>query len=434
MLFMFSDCLKKIRGVAIKKYSCLMFALILIITLTACTASNSQEKTNTKGETEPFSVISEGSDNVAQAEVLIFSSDDTDLIKLGTLAFDTYMDYCLSRKTPVEERIASYKLNDISVLSGDINEFYMEVNYDFTTDNDNYLDRVLNTQGKGIWRRYMEMRVKYAYDNVYSIAGIAGGDAQEITLVEFGQEAPTDIFSIINEVKSYFEETGNRVFDISFPVQIEGEDCYKIVVSGKLASSQTYPIDTFAVNLNGDKRYLLNKETDTYEKFQTIPTFACKTSPDGKLRIESVGMYMDGPSGLHALKEMRIINTSTCDVLWSRDSNLTNEFLWSEDSRFVTAGYAGRLWRQTDIVDTKDYSVIKIPIVDDILKTAPDISKPNDGYYITVFKATGWLNPSTVSIQFELRTNNDKVVFGEYEYDVINNKMVIKEINEESRG
>ncbi len=207
-----------------------------------------------------------------------------------------------------------------------------------------------------------------------------------------------------------------------------------MTVSGKLESGKTYRIDTLAVNPNNYKRYSLNKETDTYERYFTLPTFACKTAPDGKLRIESVGMDMDGPSGQHGLKEMRIIDTSTGDVLWSADSFLSNEFLWSEDSRFVTAGYAGRLWRQTDIVDAKNYSVIKIPNTDDILKAAPNILKLNDGFYITIFKATDWLNPSTLIIQFEMRTNNDKVVFGEYEYDVINNKMVLKEINEERCG
>jgi hypothetical protein len=74
---------------------------------------------------------------------------------------------------------------------------------------------------------------------------------------------------ILNDVKSLFEEAENRSFDVSFPVKIEGEDCYKIIVSGKLASNQTYPIDTLAVNPNDYKRYFLDKETDTYERYFT---------------------------------------------------------------------------------------------------------------------------------------------------------------------
>jgi hypothetical protein len=69
-------------------------------------------------------------------EPLIFSSDETDLIKLGSTAFDSYMAVLICEKTPLNERITSYKLNDISVLAGDINEFCVSLNYDFTTDND----------------------------------------------------------------------------------------------------------------------------------------------------------------------------------------------------------------------------------------------------------------------------------------------------------
>ena len=244
--------------------------------------------------------------------------------------------------------------------------------------------------------------------------------------------AESEMEPLFSDIRSLFEEVDNRSFDISFPIKIEGEDFYKIVVSGKLKSNQTYPIDTIAVNPNGDKRYFLNKETDTYERYYTTPTFACKTSPDEKLRIESVGMYQDGPSGLHDLKEMRIINTSTGDVLWSANSDLANEFLWSEDSRFVAAGYSGRQWRQTDIVDTKDYSVIKIPQIEDILNAIPNISRPNNNVPLPIFKAVNWLSPSIIRIQFQWTTNNDTVVSGEYEYDIIDNKMDIKEINEES--
>ncbi len=246
--------------------------------------------------------------------------------------------------------------------------------------------------------------------------------------------AESEIEPLFSEIKSLFEEADNRNFDISFPLEIKGENFYKIVVRGKLESGQTYPLDIIAVNSNGDKRYFLNNKTDTYERFYTTPTFACQTSPDKKLRIESIGMYQDGPSGLHNLKEMRIINTSTGEVLWSASSFLNNEFLWSEDSRFVAAGYAGRQWRQTDIIDTKDYSVIPIPGLDDILKALPHTSKPHDNAAIIIFKATNWLSSSIICIQFQWTTNAGTIVSGEYEYDVINNKMNIKQINEESFG
>lgn len=113
---------------------------------------------------------------VMTAEPLIFSSADTDLIQLGTIAFDTYMTFRMNEKTPIEERIASYTLNDISVLAGDINEFCVSLNYDFTTDNDEFISPGHGAKGKGIWpNNYMEVRIKYAYEDVFSIKSIGTG-------------------------------------------------------------------------------------------------------------------------------------------------------------------------------------------------------------------------------------------------------------------
>lgn len=141
---------------------------------------------------------------------LIFSSDETDLPKLGTIAFDTYMVLRMSEKTPVSERIASYKLNDISVLAGDINEFCVSLNYDFTTDNDSYVNPPRGAKGKGTWPdNYLELRVQHAYEDVYSIIGIGtGGGAQglepyapeqtplEPTAPEWSPEQSIDIVGI----------------------------------------------------------------------------------------------------------------------------------------------------------------------------------------------------------------------------------------------
>ncbi|MGF7143879.1 hypothetical protein HNQ56_002309 [Anaerotaenia torta] len=255
-----------------------------------------------------------------------------------------------------------------------------------------------------------------------------------ITLSACAAENSQEKEKVKSEIQSLFEEADNRSFDLSFPIEVEGEECYKVVVSGKLKSNRTYDMDTFAIHPDGEKQYFLNKETGAYERFYTTPTFACKTSPDGELRMESVGMYLDGPGGLHSLREMRIIDASTGGVLWSGSSFLMNDFQWSEDSRFVAAGYAGRQWVQTDMIDTKDYSVVPIPDMDDILKAVPGTSKPSDNVPLPTFKAVGWLSPSVICIQFQWATDIDTEVSGQYEYDVINKKMEIKEIKEESFG
>ena len=123
------------------------------------------------------------SSDVSSAEPLTFSSDETDLIRLGTLAFDTYMEFLMSEKTTVNERISSYKLNDISVMAGDINEFCVSLNYDFTTDNDSYVNPARGAKGKGTWPdNYLELRVQHAYEDIYAIISIGtGGGGQGLT-------------------------------------------------------------------------------------------------------------------------------------------------------------------------------------------------------------------------------------------------------------
>jgi hypothetical protein len=253
-------------------------------------------------------------------------------------------------------------------------------------------------------------------------------NATETSTVNEETDKAAEIAAVKSVIESYFEEVGNRDFDISFPVEINGEKFYKIVVSGKLNNNETYPIDTFAINPNNEKRYFYRKETAEYVQYYTTPTFAAKTSSDGKLRIESVGMYQDGPSGLFALKEMRIINTSNADVLWSNDSYLMNGFMWSEDNRFVAATYSGRQWVKTDIIDTKDYSVITIPDINDILKDCPNAEKPSDNVPMPIFQAVNWVTSSVILIHFEWSAENDISVLGEYEFNLDSGKMDIKKI------
>lgn len=111
------------------------------------------------------------------AEPLIFSSSvETDLLVLGQAAFETYMALRMSEKTPVEERIASYQLNNLSILAGDSQEFAVAVHYDFTTDHDDYFNPAEGAQGKGTWPdNYRELRVQYAYEDIYAIIGIGTG-------------------------------------------------------------------------------------------------------------------------------------------------------------------------------------------------------------------------------------------------------------------
>jgi len=235
-------------------------------------------------------------------------------------------------------------------------------------------------------------------------------------------------------IKNYFEEPDSRIFNIS-STKINGEPCCKITVTGKLGNGKTYPLDTFAVNLSTGQKYFYNQDKKQYEGFFTTPAFACKTSPDGKLRIESAGMTEDGDSssGLYALKEMRIIDLSSGNTLWSAESYLNNKFLWSDDSRYAAAEYSGRTWVETDVVDTVDYNQTQAPGINDIRNVYPNTTEPNVNS-VSSFALIKWISDTALSIDFKWQTVSDTFVTGEYEYDMNTNTMTVTKIDEVPSG
>jgi len=232
------------------------------------------------------------------------------------------------------------------------------------------------------------------------------------------------------EIALYFEEPDNRLFYVAYPVRIDNDDYYKIEALGTLNNGKTYPIDIFAINPNNDNRYYWNGETAEFQIFYTEPTFACKTSPDKRLRIESVNMNLDGPSGLHALGEMRIINLSTGAIEWSGESYLSNYFLWSMNSRFVAAQYSGRQWTETIVIDINNYRIIYLPGVDDLREAFPDVAEPNQSVPLSMFTISGWESSSAIIISFEWTTVDDIKVVGKYRYSIIDGAMDNIEIEE----
>lgn len=227
-------------------------------------------------------------------------------------------------------------------------------------------------------------------------------------------------------VKGNFEEKVNRNFEITSAEIIDGVKYYIITVTGK-TETMNYPIDIFAISSVADyihRNMFYDKEKMEYVEYLGTPWFACKTSPDGKLRMESIGMYMDGPSGLHALKEIRMIDINTGDVLWSSESLLLNNFIWSPDSRFVSVQQGGRTWMSTMVIDTNDMSVIKLPEVEDIFIIDANLPKAMGGY--TEFRASEWVNDTRIRIGFEWTTNTGDEVHGVYEYDVLTHEIDLK--------
>jgi hypothetical protein len=111
---------------------------------------------------------------------LTFKATETDLIKLGEMVFDKNMTLLESEKTPIEGRIASYRLNEIAILAGDISEFCVSVTYGYITENDSFVNPGDGTKGKGTWSHiYREIRIRNIGEGTYEIVSIGtGGGAQ----------------------------------------------------------------------------------------------------------------------------------------------------------------------------------------------------------------------------------------------------------------
>jgi hypothetical protein len=267
-----------------------------------------------------------------------------------------------------------------------------------------------------------------------------------LNIIEFENKIKTNESSsgveieeaMVNKIMEYFEETHNRVFEISYPVNIEGENYYKITVYGLLNSGEKYLLDTFAVGQNiylseiggayRANRYFYNSDTGQFQQYWLSPIFASATSPDKKWRIESFGMTDGGASGFVALQEMRIINLSTGNVEWSGTGFLKNRFIWSDDSRFVAAQNSGRQWTSLYVIDTTDFSYVYSPGAADIFELVPDLAAATWGMSDVI--AVGWEN-SSVIIRFHwAATDHDTysiVVTAKYEYDMINGSINILE-------
>lgn len=133
---------------------------------------------------EPFNL------GKTEAEAMLFSTGETDLLKIGEAAFDHYYSSFMGKEIPGEYRITEYKLNDISLLAGDEKEFCVAVNYDHTTSGLYFLSAnggsKLLEDGSYAWLdSYGEFRVKSLGNNEYQIVGIGtGGGAQGLAPVD----------------------------------------------------------------------------------------------------------------------------------------------------------------------------------------------------------------------------------------------------------
>ncbi len=230
-------------------------------------------------------------------------------------------------------------------------------------------------------------------------------------------------------IKEYFaEEEQNRIFEVIENVEVEGKECIQIKVSG-IYNSGLYPIDLFAVDLSGEKLYFFNANENKFIEYYTIPYYACATSPNRMYRIESVGMNFDGPSGLHALSKMRIIDLRNAEEKWADDSFLDNSFIWSENSEYVSYVRYTRVAAESAVIARKDFSLIDLPNMYDILNSYKgELFLPNENRPDPFFIPKEWISENIIRVDFSWTSITDTEVSGFYDFDVNKNEITNIEI------
>lgn len=241
-----------------------------------------------------------------------------------------------------------------------------------------------------------------------------------------------EIQDVLELVQGYFEEPQNRSFTVT-PDILNGELVYTITVSGLLHNGE-YPIDVLSVNVKTGEQFFLSSKNSEFVPLYTVPRFSCATSPSGEFRIESLGMYLDGPSGLHELEEMRVIDLESGDVLWSEDSFLDNRFLWSPNSQYVAIQYSGRTWTESKIIKSYVWSAISVPTQEEILPLCQEFSPPSENAGGVKLEPQKWLHDNILLFDVSWITDVGTEVKGTIEFNVNEMELLDTTLHEVSVG
>jgi len=226
-----------------------------------------------------------------------------------------------------------------------------------------------------------------------------------------------------------FSEPENRNFDISYPIVVEGENCYKIIITGKFNDGTIFNIGTFAVNVNhyfddtsgSIIAYWFNDEANQFEllidgtePFLRYSRPTPYTSPDGNYRLELV----DRDNGL------RIVDLATGEFEWVADEYFYGGLIraWSEDSRFALIELQSTFFVDFVIVDTNDFSSVRLSI-----KESFDLFSGYFPYEHAQFENylgfDKWIDGSILQLSFNTETSGQGPFHGTFQYNAVNNRV-----------
>jgi len=118
-----------------------------------------------------------------RAEAMLFSTGETDLLKIGEAAFDRYYSSFMGENIPREYRITGYKLTNIFLFAGNEKEFCVLTTADYSTTTLYFLsangafyptDKGYNCEGSTL-----QFRIKNLGNNHYQTVSIGTGGGEQ---------------------------------------------------------------------------------------------------------------------------------------------------------------------------------------------------------------------------------------------------------------
>ncbi len=90
-------------------------------------------------------------------------------------------------------------------------------------------------------------------------------------------------------------------------------------------------------------------------------------SPDNRYMAETYGANTNiTAGGLYPSEKIRIRDMATDEILWEMMGFYGCKFLWTADSRRLSVSYTARIYGNTVIVDTADFTEIMVPVPEQI--------------------------------------------------------------------
>ena len=136
-------------------------------------------------------------------------------------------------------------------------------------------------------------------------------------------------------------------------------------------------------------------------------------SPDTKYIAETYGVNKNiTAGGFYPSREIRIRELTTNQIVWSMMGSYGSDFFWTTDSRYLAFSFTARIYADTIIVDTKDFTSVMVPIPKQIEENMQEF-RPDIYLY-----AKEWMEDRKLLINFTYTGKDSTEYSGSFIYDL----------------